>query len=290
MRLIANLINEIGRGFQRRGSYSAAEFWYSAATRLSPSWAVPWFNRGLIAKFGHRWQDSYRFNINATKLDQGFMPAWWNLGIAATALGNWTAARCAWSIYGVKVPPGDGPLDMALGGVPIRIDPAGAAEVVWCDRLDPARARIVSIPFPASGRGYGDVLLTDGEPRGYRMLQRKQVPVFNELEVLSISDLSTFAISLSAPNREAIQFLSELAASREIPMEDWSASIEVLCRKCSEGVPHSHEVQRQDSEWKATRHIGIVAANSHQAESILNEWLAADSARSVAEMECVLQR
>ena len=94
---------------------------------------------------------------------------------------------------------------MALGAVPIRIDPHGAPEVVWCERLDPARVRIASVPFPESRRACGDVLLTDGEPRGYREYAGRQVPVFNELELLAASKFSTFAVTLSAPDEEAIR-------------------------------------------------------------------------------------
>jgi hypothetical protein len=289
MRFIANLINEIGRGFQRRGKYSAADFWYGVASRISPSWADPWFNRGLMAKFGHRWQDSYHFNVNATKLDPSLMPAWWNLGIAATALGNWTAARCAWSTYGVKVPTGEGPPDMQLGAIPIRVSPNGAGEVVWCDRLDPARARIASIPFPESGRGCGDVLLTDGEARGYRELAGRQVPVFDELDVLSSSSFSTFSAKLSAPSAESIRDLVSLARTQGIPAEDWS-TVRLLCKACSEGAPHSHTDDEELSEWKPQRIVGFAAKSLEQVRGLLAEWSDADSSRSVSEIECVLQR
>lgn len=239
MRFIANLINEFGRILQRRGSFAAAAVLYRAAARASPSWADPWFNRGLIAKFSQKWDESFRFTLRATELDPKFKPAWWNLGIAATALGNWTAARLAWTRYGVRVPVGDGPLNMGLGAIPVRIAPNSAAEVVWCERIDPARARIVSVPFAKSQRASGDVVLTDGEPRGYRELAGKQVPVFDELALLSASDLSTFSASLHAPNEEAMRSLQFLAEVHRVPVEDWS-TVHFLCRECSEGLPHTH--------------------------------------------------
>ena len=167
--------------------------------RVSPSWAVPWFNRGLTAKFAHRC-DSLRFNLQATKLDPSFKPAWWSYRHRRDCHWRLDGRRLRHgSTYGVAVPPGDGPLDMRLGGIPIRIDPSGTAEVVWCERLDPARARIVNIPFPDSGRACGDILLTDGEAQGYREAAGRQVPVFNELEVLSASTLSTFSANVQCP-------------------------------------------------------------------------------------------
>jgi hypothetical protein len=289
MRFIANLINELGRGLQRHGYFGAAAVVYNAATGLAPSWAVPWFNQGLMAKFGHRWHESFRFTLRATELDSNFKPAWWNLGIAATALGDWTVARRAWTQYGLTVPAGEGPPDMALGAIPIRVDPNGAPEVVWCERLDPARARIVSIPFPESRRACGDVLLTDGEPRGYREHAGKQAPVFNELEVLITSKLSTFLAILSAPDEEAIRSLLSIAEIQEVAIEDWS-TVDILCKACSEGLPHSHTSNLPTSEWKSKRMIGLAATNSDRVHKLLADWSAAGSSRTVSEIECVLQR
>jgi hypothetical protein len=243
-----------------------------------------------MAKQARNWNDSLRFNRRATELDSKNEPAWWNLGIAATALSDWSTARRAWAGFGIEVPSGEGALEMNLGAVPIRVDPNGKPEVVWCARLDPARARIANIPLPECRRAYGDVLLTDGAPRGYREFRGKQVPVFNEIEVLSMSELSTFSVTLTAPDEEAMRSFATLAEDRDIPLEDWSLTVEVLCRKCSEGVPHSHDARKRNSEWKPQRIIGIAASKAEQAESLVQEWLAGDSARSVADFRCALQR
>lgn len=288
MRVIADLINELGGGLERWGYFRAAAAMYNGAARLAPSWAVPWFNQGLMAKFAHRWHDSFRFTLRATELDPNNKPAWWNLGIAATALGDWTVARSAWAQYGVSVPPGEGPLEMNLGGIPIRVDPNRAPEVVWCQRLDPARARIVSVPFPESRRACGDVLLTDGEPRGYRELAGKQVPVFNELELLTPSKLSTFAATLSVPDEEAMRSLLSIAEMREVPVEDWS-TVDILCGACSEGS-HPHAPGPSESEWRSKRTIGLAAMNADTVHSLLADWGNGGPSRAVWEVKCVLQR
>jgi hypothetical protein len=290
MRVIANFINELGRGLQRHGYFRAASQTYHAAARLAPSWAVPWFNLGLMAKFGHRWDESLRYTQHAAELDPNNKPAWWNLGIAATALGDWTVARYAWTQFGVTVPAGEGPPDMVLGAIPVRVDPNGTSEVVWCERLDPARARIVSIPFPESRRGWGDILLTDGEPRGYREHAGRQVPVFNELEVLITSNLGTFSVTLSAPDEAAIRALFSMAESQNVRIEDWS-TVRLLCGACSEGLPHSsHASDPPTSEWKSKRIIGLAATNSDRVRRLLAEWSATDLLRTVSNVECVLQR
>src|SRR5579862_2444045 len=110
-------------------------------------------------------EDAYRrsaeaaqFNERALTCEPAGEEAYWNLGIAATALG------------------------MGLGLVPIRLDPDGNGEVVWCDRLDPARALIRNVPTLESGFREGDIVLHDGEPKGKRELNGKFVSVFNALE------------------------------------------------------------------------------------------------------------
>ena len=42
---------------------------------------------------------------NAAKLDPADEAAWWNTGIAATALGEWATARLAWQAFGIELPP-----------------------------------------------------------------------------------------------------------------------------------------------------------------------------------------
>lgn len=108
-------------------------------------------------------------------------PAAWNLGIAATALGDWASARRAWTAYGITgIGDGVEEIDVDFGMAPIRLNPDraslalevqpayGNTEVVWCWRRSPAHAVIASVPLPESGHRFRDVLLHDGEPKGTR--------------------------------------------------------------------------------------------------------------------------
>lgn len=222
MSWLAHHVNELGRSLQDRGSYRLAGAFYAIATRLAPGWGAPWFNRGLMAKFAKHWPMSLRYTLRSTELDPEFSPGWWNLGIAATALGEWTIARRAWWRYGIEVPLGEGPIEMDLGLVPIRAAPEEAAEVLWCRRIDPARAVIRSVPLPQCGRGHGDVLLHDGEPKGYRMLGEREVPVFDELGLLERSPYRTFEATVIAPDLEAAAELESRGGDNGIVVENWS--------------------------------------------------------------------
>src|SRR5262245_38306073 len=172
---------EAGNGHLDAGRFAEAEAAYRAAAAAAPAWPVPWYDLGLLCKYQRRWEESCEFNRKATELAPDDGDSWWNLGIAATALGRWAEAGRAWRACGIDVPPSDGPQDRNCGSVPIRLDPHGAGEVVWAHRLDPARARIRSIPLPTSAFRWGDIVLHDGAVAGYRMRGEQQIPVFNVL-------------------------------------------------------------------------------------------------------------
>src|SRR5262245_9044692 len=134
------------------------------AVRLCPDWSSPWFNLAVGYKHARRWQETLDACERAIALGADHVEgAHWNAGIAATALGRWDRARAAWSATGIELPTGDGPIDMKIGATPIRVSPDEMPEVVWCDRIDPCRARIRSVPLPESRRRYDDLLLHDGE-------------------------------------------------------------------------------------------------------------------------------
>src|SRR5208283_3619865 len=89
----------------------------------------------------------------------------------------------------------------------------------------------------------------------------RQLPVFNELELLTASKLSTFSVTLSAPDEDALRSLSSMAQIQEVPIEDWS-TVDRLCVACGEGLVHSHTPDSPASEWKSRRMIGLAAIDS----------------------------
>jgi hypothetical protein len=262
----------IGIGLQEQGRLQEAIELFEEAAQLDPSWEAPLFNLGLVYKRQRRWKESFEFNHRATEADPANQPAWWNLGIAATALGRWQSARSAWRAFGIDVPDGEGPIDFPCGYGPIRLHPTGNAEIVWAYRLDPARAILDSIPLPESGHRWKDVVLNDGAPNGYRKLDGRELPVFDALELLESSSFGTFVARVEMPpKREYIVKLTGVAAESGGNAEDWSTSVRMLCKACSEGRPH----QTHDTE--ARRHegahlIGIAARDRKHATKILHAW------------------
>lgn len=279
-------LNMIGGDLLAEGRLDEAERAYRAAADAAPDWPAPWFNLGLVYKRMRRWEDSARCSRRAAELDPEDGGAWWNLGIAATALERWDDARTAWAACGIPVPQGEGPLQMRLGPVPVRL--AANQEVVWCDRIDPARGVIENVPFAESGRHRGDVLLHDGEADGFRMRDGRQIPVFNEIERLRSSGESTFQAVVLATAPDEIETLQEMADECGVAVEDWTGSVRILCEACSHGTPHSDCGQVSAPDWTPERTVGISAVSHAAARALLQAWTAAAPRRSVSAVVCVL--
>lgn len=267
----AETLNERGRELSALGDTEGAIAAYRKAVQLAPGWSLPRYNLGLVHKYRGEWKLSAEHNLEATELDPDDEAAWWNLGIASTALGDWAQARRAWLQLGIEVPNGEGPIHMNYGLTPIRLDPGGRGEVVWCDRIDPARAIIRNIPFMESARNYGDVLLHDGAPNGYRLFEGREVPVFDALDCLVPSDFSTFILDLPRSQPSEREALSEIAFELGGAAEDWSESVRFICRRCSEGRPH----EQHDSDLRGERpDLAVAAAARSPAEldRFISEW------------------
>jgi hypothetical protein len=277
------------------GDAATAESYLLELVDLHPETAWLWFDLGLFAKRRRDWAECARLNqrsLEAEAEPEGD-PAQWNLGIAATALGDWPTARRAWSAYGVTVPEGTGELTMELGAVPIRLNPEPRhlgetqleldgqtypTEVVWCRRLDPARGMIQNVPTPESGHRFGDLLLHDGEPVGTRQLGDVEVPVFHELALLRAADTPTLRTAVSCPSKDDSVALEEAFAAAGWAAEDWTRGIRMLCKACSEGTP-GVEHQHAEPAWQASRDFGI-GASLDQADLLLREWAVSGSGRS----------
>jgi hypothetical protein len=260
-------------------------------TRLAPDWYVGWFDAGLLAKARGDWTTAVVRNSRAVDLFDaeaaghfdGVNPAAWNLGIAATALGDWATARRAWQAYGLgDFAASDQPLDHDLGTTPVRINPDrpslphqvlvdhGGTAVVWVWRRSPAHGVISSVPLPESGHRFRDVVLHDGAPSGTRRLGDQEVPVFDELLRLASSDLPTWQAVVSGADAEDLQALADLVGSRGLGLDDWSG-IRPLCADCSHGSPdesHRHAPPPEDEQ-----RLGL-AGPEHDLRQCLEEWLA----------------
>jgi hypothetical protein len=227
-----------------------------------------WFDLGLAHKRLRQWPESVEANLRAVDLagEQG-NPAWWNLGIAATALSDWPTARRAWRGYGIEIADGAGPIEANYGLNPVRL-PSG--EVVWGERIDPARLIVRNIPFPDSGYRWGDVVLHDGAPNGSRVHEGRTLPVFDVLERLSPSEIPTLKANVRCDSGRDSDALVELFEQRHFAAEDWTDNVRPICTACSEGEVGEHE---HESTTAIERIFGF-AAHPGFAQQLLEEWRA----------------
>lgn len=265
-------VNERGRRLADAGKEAEAEAAYREAIALAPDWSVPSYNLGLLLKYQCRWAESLAANLRATGLAPDDEGAWWNLGIAATALGDWRIARDAWSHCGLEMPSGDGPPNCAYGLIPLRLNPNADGEVVWANRIDPARAVLASIPFAASGFRWGDAVLHDGAAVGHRLLNGREVPVFNALARLEPSPFSTFELAVALASHDDFDALRDAADQAGGAAENWATTVSYLCRACSEGSPH----RDHDAEGAARAlPCAVAALTQEHLDRIVAAWLQA---------------
>lgn len=170
------------------------------------------------------------------------------------------------------MPDGDGPVVMDLGPVPIRLDPDDRGEVVWCDRIDPARAVIRSVPLVDSGRRWGDCVLHDGVPTRERVAGGRTFAVFDELELWEPAGVPTLRAKVEARDPTDSEALVGRFIEAGFGAEDWTSSIRMLCKACSEGRVHQDHDPPLD-DWQREREFGL-AAPVELARELLEGWVA----------------
>lgn len=151
--------------------------------------------------------------------------------------------------------------------------------MVWGRRIDPARIEVLSIPLPSSGRRWGEVVLHDGVPHGERRTAGGATyPVFDEIELWAPSPVPTWLVLLEAATESDRDALEQLAADAGYAAEDWSSSVRLLCRTCSESrmpTDDGSDASRDPHDQGEPGHPGHL---SHRTPGAL--WAPSESAAS----------
>ena len=131
----------------------------------------------------------------------------------------------------------------------------------------------MNVPTPQSGHRWGDVVLHDGAPNGERTAGGVTYGVFDELERWQPSAIPTLEVQVTVDGEAAAQQLADLFDQAGYAAQDWTTSIRLICRQCSEGRPpedHEHPAPL----LAAGRRFGL-AAPLDRATRLLDEWTAA---------------
>lgn len=269
----ARKLHDEAQQLDNEGKFDEAIAKYLEAIACDAEKSESYYNLGLIYKYRGEWQKSFECNQKANELDPEDEAARWNLAIAATALGNWAVARKKWEENGITLEGSEGPIAMDFGMTPVRLNPDDAGEVVWASRIDPARARIDNIPFPESGFRYGDIVLNDGAPVGYRKWDEHEYPVFNVLELIEPSPFATRVVVVSVESEKDLEALEQaFSATTQSHFEDWTQNTRMLCKACSEGRPHEQHDHGIRDDKPPEHRLGMAVYPGDDIEGVLAQW------------------
>jgi hypothetical protein len=85
--------------------------------------------------------------------------------------------------------------------------------------------------------------------------------------------------------------LQELAHERDLAAEDWSSSIRMLCKECSEGTPHEHdEHQPPQVEMTGPRRVAVAARDEAEVRGLLAQWQPESAGARIVSIELAFSR
>ncbi|MBM5573853.1 hypothetical protein GKO28_05395 [Deefgea sp. CFH1-16] len=167
----------------------------------------------------------------------------------------------------------------------MRITQGDQVEVLWANRLDPARAQIISVPLPDCGVRYQDIVLIDGAPRGTHELNGNPVPVFDWLEFWQRANYSTYVIEATVPIELAANTLCELVLDSDMALDDWSKLMSMQGQAGGEETQHAHDAASAATvAWLPERQFGVAALNDQALADVLDAWQTAHPEVEIAEV------
>lgn len=257
--------------YDRTGDVYNAVKLYKRVMKLAPEWDKPYYHLSIIYKYRNEWKPSLHYSQKAIEINPTEEDAWWNLAIAATALKKWQAASDAWNQLGYDVHDQKIRAETELQMIALRIN-RQQPEIVWARSLDPARARIESIPHPSSGRRYAEVVLHDGKQQGWYVADGKQFPVFDELQQVESSKYHTYAVLLDTPQRDAAETLGQLCYNEDLGFENWSNLTRLHIPENTNRLPEYYSTSFSTKEASEVQLVAIAALNVRAVRRILQTW------------------
>ncbi len=235
--------------------------------KLAPGWWEPHAELAELYKRQGEWKAMMHFAKRAVALHAGNQAAWRNLGIAATALKKMRIAKTVWNKFGIA---SENPDPRAI--VALRIPCGKQFEILWAHPLDPARALLTSIPHPASGRRYHDVLLFDFTPCGYTVSGRKRYPVFDQLGLIRHSPYKTFSCTVDTTDKKSLRVLEKLCRQCGLGFENWTNAARVMPFQSENALPEFYSAEMLPPASSGESLIAIAAPHQAEAEAALRDW------------------
>ena len=262
------LLDEARRYDELGDTYNAVKL-YKRLVKLEPDWVAPYLALGRIYRRRREWKPTFHYFKKTVALQPDQREAWWSIGIAATALRKSRVARSVWSKFGMqdlpKIPEG------------LRLEYDQTFEILWMIPLDAARAQIRSIPHPASGFRYKEVVLYERKPVGHHIVDRRRVPVYAELGSFKSSPYQTFSCLLHTTDPDSLRRLERLCYNAGLGFEIWSNAARSMVIDNPQAFPEYYgrsilppESEEEASEAEAL--IAIAAVHEAEVQRVLNDW------------------
>lgn len=262
-----------------------------AASAEAPQWHIPWYNLGLCHKHARRWVEADAAMEKAQQrcpsraADQGLLRAvLWNRGIAQTALGRFAEVRRTWRLCGLSIPEGSATsdasppeLDMGLAQLSLPTQGPYAAERVWVQRLDPVRARLLSVVRYGAPCQFGDIVLCDGGDGHTGFCDGLTTPeaqgfgkdgVMLYLGTLDAAGYTLHVVQGDATTAAQATALTERLREVDLHIEVWSMTMR---------LPDDNPAQRGDG-GAVPLCAGLVLPRGDQADPVYGSQLVAERA------------
>jgi ribosomal protein S19 len=260
--------------YDRAGdAYNAVKL-YKKLVKLAPYWSLPYHFLSLFYRQRNEWKPSFYYSQKAIETNPEDKTAWHILATSATALQRWQTARKAWNELGFEFRKTDKILNLDLGLIPVCINPKIKPEIVWARQIDPARAKIESIPQPSSERRYKETILIDNQPIAHRNLRGKRVPIFEELERIRLSPYNTYAVVLETGAQNSVDILDKLCQDAEIGFDNWSKVTRQFWLRNQKILPEffGAEIFSKVHEGTDYQLIALASKSHFEIKEVLHAW------------------
>lgn len=257
--------------YDRAGDVYNAVKLYKRVMKMAPDWSAPCSFLGKIYKNRNEWRPSLHYSQKAIEHNPFDETAWYNLGIAATALKKWNLAKSAWKQLGYRLIPSKKIPSINPVPIIIRLNPKSSPELVLAQRIDPVRAYIQSVPQPSSMHGFKDLLLFDTEPSGYHYISGKKFPVYDELEMIRPSLHYTFAIELMTDSLEDVLTLEKLCHDAMLGFDNWSNAYR-MTHNPNKRTSETFQVSVLPEGTNNNFIVAIGAERNSEVEEVIKAW------------------
>lgn len=260
---LQQLFDEACQYEERQDHYNAVKL-YKRVLKEAPQWAAPCLRLGHIYKYRQEWKPALYYTKKAASLEAGNQQAWWDIGLAATALKKKRLAWNVWEKFGYQR---TAPAQREQ--VSVRLAYQQQIEIFGVQRNSPCAGHIRSIPHPAADRRYGDLVLIDNTVRGHHYSGNRRLPIFDELGLLKRSTYRTFSCQLLGTSEDDLNLLQHLCWERRLGFELWGHAARAAALSTG-GKPQEFHAFPLAGEPEL-----LAAIAAHQAEealSVLQDW------------------